>query len=121
MDALLRQLLEGIDPADPDAAWRLFWRLMGLVDWWGLFWLTVACAAVGGLIGRYKGALWKGVLLGAALGPIGWAVALMAVQPPRACAACGQANPADARRCGRCGASLSAPVSGNPAPPGAGT
>ena len=47
MDALLRQLLEGIDLADPDAAWQLFWRLMGLVDWWGLLWLTLACAAVG--------------------------------------------------------------------------
>ena len=109
MDALLRQLLEGIDLADPDAAWQLFWRLMGLVDWWGLLWLTLACAAVGGLIGHYRGAVWKGLLLGAALGPVGWIVAWMAVRPPRACAACGAANPADALRCGRCAAALTAP------------
>lgn len=74
MDALLQKLLEGIDLNDPDAPMQLFLRMMGLIDWWALLWWTIAFTVVGGAIGAYKREFWKGVALGALLGPIGWVV-----------------------------------------------
>ncbi len=77
MDALLQKLLEGIDLNDPNASLLLFQRIMGLVDWWALLWWSLAFTVIGGLIGWYKGEFWKGVGLGATLGPIGWVVSLL--------------------------------------------
>jgi len=106
VEALLAKLLEGIDPDDPEASRILFARLMGLVDWWMLLWLTLACAAIGGLIGWRKGAFWKGVVLGAALGPIGWVISLIAKGPLQDCPNCSRGNVSDAKTCRHCGIDL---------------
>ena len=105
MDELLAKLMEGIDPDDPHAAMILFWRMMHMIDWWQLFWITVLCAAVGGLIGWRKGEFWKGVGLGAALGPIGWVVSLVS-KGTKPCPACARRVPAGAKVCAHCGAAL---------------
>lgn len=106
VDALLAKLLEGIDPNDPEASRILFGRLMGLVDWWMLIWLTLACTAVGGLIGWYKGAFWKGVILGATLGPIGWVISLIAEDRRQECPSCSRGNASKSKNCLHCGVEL---------------
>jgi hypothetical protein len=106
MEQLLDRLMQGIDPDDPHAAMILFWRMMGLIDWWQLFWLTVACAVVGGLIGWPKREFWKGVALGAALGPIGWVISLVS-RGARPCPACRRAVGPRDNHCRHCGAALS--------------
>ena len=70
MDVWLQKLLEGLDPQAPDLAWQIFLRLMGWVDWWLLFWLSLLFIAVGGLIGWIRGSFWRDVGLAAALGPL---------------------------------------------------
>jgi hypothetical protein len=86
LDELLNKLLEGIDPDDPHAVMKLFLRMMGMIDWWEMFWLTVLCGVVGGVIGYFKGATGRGIGLGLALGPIGWGIALFWKTTPRAAA-----------------------------------
>ena len=104
MDAWLEQLMQGIDPDAPDAALWLFLRLMGLVDWWLLLWITLASMAIGALIGWRRGTVWRDVGLAAALGPLGWLVSFLLPLPQRRCAQCGQFNTAKAQVCTRCGA-----------------
>lgn len=106
MDELLNKLLEGIDPSDPAASRLLFGRLMGLVDWWMLLWLTLGCAAIGGLIGWRKGAFWKGAILGITLGPIGWVISLIAKSELCDCPSCSRGNVSDAKNCRYCGIDL---------------
>ncbi|HSX61752.1 MAG TPA: hypothetical protein VLF18_16290 [Tahibacter sp.] len=106
MDAWIERLMQGIDPDAPDASLQLFLRIMGMVDWMLLFWLTLACMAVGGLIGWWRGAFWRDVALAAALGPLGWIVSLLLPPPRRACRACGRPNPLSVANCRYCGASM---------------
>jgi hypothetical protein len=110
MEDLLLRLMEGIDPSDPAASWLLFKRMMGLIDWWLITWLTLLCAAVGGLIGWWRGAFWRDLMLGAALGPIGWIVSLLIPRPSPKCAGCGRATARGAKFCAHCGAPLPPPL-----------
>jgi hypothetical protein len=84
MDAWLQKLLEGIDPSDPHASLLLFMRIMGMIDWWALLWWSIAFTVIGGLIGWHKREFWKGVALGATLGPVGWVVSLMTAPKSKA-------------------------------------
>jgi hypothetical protein len=104
MDSWLERLMQGIDPEAPDASLQLFLRIMGMVDWWLLFWLTLLCMAVGGLIGWRRGTFWRDVALAAALGPFGWIVSFVLPLPTRACGRCGRPNPPKATVCAHCGA-----------------
>lgn len=106
MDELLQRLMEGIDPEAPDAGAQLFLRLMGLIDWWLLFWLTLACMAVGGLIGWRRGTFWRDVAFAAAFGPFGWILSWLLPPPPPPCPHCGKAVAARQRYCAHCGGAL---------------
>lgn len=106
--------LSNIDPGDAEQATRLLEECtQALTDpglWiWALV-ITVACAAVGAAIGRYKNAVLRDTVLGAALGPIGWIISLCLPRsrPPRRCPACAQACDAGDAHCRRCGAKLPA-------------
>jgi hypothetical protein len=114
MDAWLQKLMEGLDPQAPDLAWQIFLRLMGLVDWWLLFWLSLIFIAVGGLIGWFRGTFWRDVGLAAALGPLGWVMSFLLPPPTRPCVACHKLNPVAALRCARCGAQLRSAPAPNP-------
>jgi hypothetical protein len=103
MESWVERLLQGIDPEAPDATLQVFLRIMGMVDWWLLLWLTLACMAVGGLIGWRRGSFWRDVALAAALGPLGWIVSFLLPLPTRACRQCGRRNPAKATVCAHCG------------------
>lgn len=89
MNELVDKALQGVDLGAPDAAWRIFRNLMTLLPWWPLLWLTVACVAVGALIGWRRGRFWHGVAWALLLGPFGWIVPLAlpkrtpAATPPR--------------------------------------
>ncbi|HEX7112290.1 MAG TPA: hypothetical protein VF216_07590 [Mizugakiibacter sp.] len=87
MGDLLARALDGVDPDAPDAAWHIFRNLMALMPWWPLFWFTIACVAVGALIGWWRGRLWHGVLWALLLGPFGWIVPLALPKRPRGRAA----------------------------------
>lgn len=107
MEAWLERLMQGIDTDSPDATLLVFVRLMGMIDWWLLLWLTLLCMAVGGLIGWWRGSFWRDVALAAALGPLGWIVSFLLPLPDRRCPCCGQSNRARARGCIHCAAQLS--------------
>ena len=104
--------LANLDPTDPDAAQRLLDQCTAALTapslWIWAIVFTVVCAAVGALIGKYKNAVARDALLGAALGPIGWAISLLLpVQKSKpVCPTC--AKPADAgdKHCRHCGAKL---------------
>ena len=106
MDALLRQVLDGVDLTDPDAFWTVFWRLMGMVDWTLLIALTVLGIVGGGLIGWRRGTFWRDVALGAALGPLGWVVSFVMPARVRTCLACGRRNASARTTCASCGDAL---------------
>lgn len=105
--------LSNLDPTDPDAAQRLLEQCTAtLTDptlWIWAIVFTVACAAVGALIGKYKNAIARDTLLGLALGPIGWAISLLlpARKPPMKCSACGKVVDAADKHCRHCGAAIS--------------
>lgn len=107
MESWVERLMQGIDPEAPDASLQLFLRIMGMVDWWLLLWLTLLCMAVGGLIGWRRGTFWRDVALAAALGPLGWIVSFLLPSPTRACGRCGRRNPVTAAACAYCGAAPS--------------
>lgn len=115
MEAWLERLMQGIDPDSPDAMLLVFLRLMGMVDWWLLAWLTLLCMAVGGLIGWWRGSFWRDVALAAALGPLGWVISFLLPQPRRRCPHCGKPNPVRAGGCVHCAAPLSPAPRGQPA------
>lgn len=106
--------LANLDPTDPDAAQRMLADCTAtLTDptlWIWAIVFTVVCAAVGAWIGKRKNAVARDALLGAALGPIGWAISLLlpAHRPPAKCPRCaGIVDPRD-RHCRHCGAKLGA-------------
>jgi hypothetical protein len=106
MDALIDQVLEGVDLSDPNAVWVVFWRMMDMVDWWLLIAVTVIGIVGGGLIGWRRGTFWRDVALGAALGPLGWIVSFVLPARVRVCLACGHRNAARDAVCRRCGDAL---------------
>ena len=106
MESWLERLMQGIDPDAPDASLQLFLRIMGLIDWWLLLWLTLLCMAVGGLIGWRRGTFWRDVALAAALGPLGWIVSFLLPLPTRACTRCGRPNLLKKTECAHCGAAV---------------
>ena len=69
---------------------------------------TLVCAGVGALIGKYKNAVLRDAVLGAALGPIGWLISLFLPRQktwPK-CPACQHTVPPDDAHCRYCGAKL---------------
>jgi hypothetical protein len=68
--------------------------------------ITVACAAVGALIGVTRGRWLAGLIWGAALGPIGWVVIALSKPNLPQCPQCARSNPSNARRCRHCGGNL---------------
>ncbi|MHB8680125.1 MAG: hypothetical protein ACYC7G_10360 [Rudaea sp.] len=105
--------LSNLDPTDPDAAQRLLDQCTATLTnpslWIWAIVFTVVCAAVGALIGRYKNAVARDALLGAALGPIGWLISLLLPvrKPAPKCTACTRPVDAGDRHCRHCGAALS--------------
>lgn len=102
--------LAGVDQADPEAVRALLQTCVAtLLDpglWaWALV-LTLACGAIGALIGRYRGRWLAGLLWGALLGPIGWVVIALSRPVSAGCPECGQPNAAPAARCRHCGVDL---------------
>lgn len=106
--------LGNIDTGDPEQAAALLQECVGVLsspDLW--FWaivFTLVCALIGALIGRYKNAIVRDTVLGAALGPIGWIISLCLPvrKAPVTCRACQRrVDPGDAH-CRHCGASLKA-------------
>lgn len=106
MDALIQQVLDGVDLTDPNAVWVVFWRLMDMVDWWLLIAITVVGIVGGGLIGWWRGTFWRDVALGATLGPLGWIVSIVLPARVRKCLACGHRNAAKQSICTRCSEAL---------------
>ncbi|TDR38735.1 hypothetical protein DFR29_11963 [Tahibacter aquaticus] len=113
MDEWLQRLMEGIDPESPDASYQLFLRLMGLVDWWLLFWLTLGCIAVGGLIGWKRGTFWRDVAFAAAFGPFGWILSWLLPPPLPPCRHCGRSVTAKQNFCAHCGKPIASAVATN--------
>ncbi len=70
--------------------------------------ITIACALVGALIGKYKNAVVRDTILGAALGPIGWIISLcLPVQKSRpVCPSCHKTLESGDVHCRHCGARL---------------
>ena len=106
--------LANLDTGDPEQATAVLEQcLVVLTDprWWiwGMV-LTFLCALVGAWIGKYKNAVVRDAVLGAALGPIGWIISLLLPKraAPRTCPQC--AKPVDARdvHCRHCGGMLGA-------------
>lgn len=106
MEAWLERLMDGIDPEAPDASLQLFLRLMGIIDWWLLLWITLIGIAGGALIGWWRGTFWRDVALAAALGPIGWIVSFTLPAGSAVCRRCGKGNARKASLCARCGDAL---------------
>jgi hypothetical protein len=104
--------LTNLDPTDPDAAQRLLDQCtQTLTDptlWIWAIVFTVVCAAVGALIGKYKNAVMRDAVLGAALGPIGWVISLLLPvhKPKPACPQCRKPVDAGDAHCRHCGAKL---------------
>ena len=104
--------LGSIDPNDPEQANALLQQCTAtLTDpsiWWWAIAFTVVCAAVGALIGKYKNAVIRDAILGAALGPIGWIISLCTPvsKPKPQCRACKRPVDASDAHCRHCGAKL---------------
>jgi hypothetical protein len=101
--------LANLDSGDPEQALELLHACSTDPQlWlWGLV-ATVVCAAVGALIGKYKNAVLRDAVLGAALGPIGWIVSLCLPKekPPLKCPACQRVVERKDAHCRHCGAGL---------------
>ncbi len=104
--------LSNIDPTDPDQANALLQQCTAaLTDptlWIWAIVFTVGCAVVGALIGKYKKAVVRDAILGAAFGPIGWIISLcMPVAKPKpVCPACKRMVEAGDKHCRHCGAKI---------------
>jgi len=106
------QALANVDTADPDQAMALLQECTQALEspelWLWTIAFTIVGAVVGGLIGRRKKTVMRDVILGAALGPIGWIISLClpAPKPAPACPACKQEVAVGDRHCRHCGAAL---------------
>lgn len=108
------EALSNLDPGDAEQAARLIEECTrALTDpglWLWALAFTVVCAAIGAAIGKYKNAVVRDAVLGAALGPIGWIISLCLpkTRPIPRCAACGLEVAAGDAHCRHCGAALNA-------------
>jgi ribosomal protein L40E len=102
--------LTNLDQTDTEAVQALLQTctqtLLSPALWAWAIGITVACAAVGALIGATKGRWVAGLVWGAALGPIGWLVMALSKGNLPECPECGLTNPTDAKACRHCGVNL---------------
>jgi hypothetical protein len=106
------QAYGSVDAADPDtvqAALQTCTRVLldPLVWEWALG-ITMVCALVGLVIGYVRGRWLAGLVWGAALGPIGWAIVLLSKSGLIECPDCGRGNVPRAKACRHCGINLQA-------------
>lgn len=107
--------LSNIDSADPDQSMTLLTECTQALTspklWIWAIVLTLVCGAVGALIGKYKNAVVRDAVLGAALGPIGWIISLClpVSRPKPACPACRRPVDPDDKHCRHCGMKLATP------------
>jgi hypothetical protein len=109
--AALTQALQSADPDEQmQALDTCFAVLADPTLWYWAIGLTIVCALVGALIGKYKNAVVRDTLLGLALGPIGWGISLLlpkvVAKPP--CKTCGKPTEAGDKFCRHCGAAVQA-------------
>ena len=101
---------QNIDPADPEAAQAALKTcthvLLDPLVWEWALGITVVCALVGLVIGYVRGRAMAGLIWGAALGPIGWAVVLLSKSGLIECPDCGRGNVPRAKACRHCGINL---------------
>ncbi|HEY6940565.1 zinc ribbon domain-containing protein [Dokdonella sp.] len=111
LDTCIQAFL-ALDPSDPDAApAALRTCTRALLDptlWQWAIGITLGCAAVGLAIGWVRGRWLAGLVWGAALGPIGWAVVLLSKSGLVECPDCGKSNVPAAKACRHCGVNLAA-------------
>lgn len=98
------------DLAEPDTLQAALQTCTGaLLDpglWAWALGITVACAAIGALLGLAKGRWLAGLLWGAVLGPIGWIVIALSRTGFVECPECGRGNGPNAKVCRHCGVHL---------------
>lgn len=82
MRDILQKLLQGVDPDAPGAFWKILHNMLVLVPWWPLVWFTMACAAIGLVLGWWRARIALSLVLGLVVGPIAW-TALWALPPAR--------------------------------------
>lgn len=82
--------------------------LLDPVLWWWALAFTVVGAAGGALIGWFRGRLAVGLILGAALGPLGWLAMPLLPANYVACPSCSCNNRPGAKRCRHCGVDMAA-------------
>ncbi|MBA8886492.1 hypothetical protein FHW12_000683 [Dokdonella fugitiva] len=101
--------LDANDPDSAPAALDTCMRvLLDPVLWQWAVGVTLGCAVVGLVIGWARGRWLAGLLWGAALGPIGWAVVLLSKSGLVECPECGKGNVPRAKACRHCGVNLAA-------------
>jgi hypothetical protein len=107
IDALLK-----VDPNDADQAMQMMQEcthtLMDPMLWFWAIAFTVIGAAVGAVIGKRKNAVKRDLILGAALGPIGWIIslALPVAKAKPTCPACQREVDLGDAHCRHCGTKL---------------
>jgi len=98
------------DTGDPEQLMLLIDQCTKLVTdpklWFWALVLTIVCGAVGAWIGKYKNAVVRDAILGAALGPIGWIISLFlpVAKPTPQCKVCRKPVELRDTYCRRCGA-----------------
>ena len=68
---------------------------------------VIAGGAVGAVVGFFKNRVWRGALLGATLGPLGWLILGLLEGDFRDCPACSRPIRVQAKVCPHCRASVS--------------
>ena len=96
------QLMQVVDECTRELADPKLW-------FWALL-ITLVCGAIGAAIGRYKNAVVRDAILGAALGPIGWVISVLlpATRPKPQCPVCRREVAVGDAHCRHCGAKLGA-------------
>ena len=101
-----------VDTGDPEQLMLLLDQCTKAVTdpklWFWLLVLTIACGAIGAWIGKYKNAVVRDAILGAALGPVGWIISLClpVAKPTPHCTTCKKPVDAGDAHCRHCGARL---------------
>src|ERR1700742_1467440 len=104
--------LDQIDTSDPEQAQALLQEctktLLSPEMWAWAIGITVVGAIVGAWIGWKRNTVWRDILLGAALGPIGWIISARTKppKPPRKCTKCGTLVAPTDTFCKSCGKKL---------------